>query len=419
MRVVHLSIYDRVGGACIAAYRQHLALKQKNVDSRMWVLSKVSGDIGVDSFTPQPHLRSRFGRAYRRWQIRSSHHKAKIRGEFFDFRSEYGKESIENMPSADILNVQFPHNFLDLPTLYSRVEKSVPIVVTLHEMSPFTGGCSYAFNCDRYKSSCGICPQIGSNGLNDLSARNWQMRKSAYAERLPGLLHFVADSHWIAKCASESGLLNGLPISVIHYGVDLDVFKPIDKKLARSVLGIGPNVPVIGFAAASVDNARKGIAHLDQAMRKMASRPIVVTWGSGYPQILNSFQHLHLGEVSDERLIALAYNAIDLFVMPSLEEAFGQTALESIACQTPVVAFAAGGITDTVRHEQTGLVVDVGDSSGLAAAMERLINDPQLRERLGFAGRVVAEKEFSYDLNATKYIQLYQNLLDSARGTSK
>jgi glycosyltransferase involved in cell wall biosynthesis len=96
--------------------------------------------------------------------------------------------------------------------------------------------------------------------------------------------------------------------------------------------------------------------------------------------------------------------------MPSLEEAFGQTALEAIACGTPVAAFAAGGIPETVRNEQTGLLASVGETLSLQVNIERLLSDGSLWEHCSKEGVKLAHKEFSYELNARKYIELYEAL---------
>jgi len=109
--------------------------------------------------------------------------------------------------------------------------------------------------------------------------------------------------------------------------------------------------------------------------------------------------------------MALAYNAANVFAMPSLEEAFGQTALEAIACGTPVAAFGAGGIVDTVRHEQTGLLAGVGSSAELRACIMKLLTDRQLWSSCSREGAHVASKEFSMELNAKRYVELYQTLL--------
>jgi len=168
----------------------------------------------------------------------------------------------------------------------------------------------------------------------------------------------------------------------------------------------------VAFAAASVSDTRKGMQHLVDALQGMREKPFLLTWGRSFPEALVDLPHLHLGNIDSEHLMAVAYNAADIFVMPSLEEAFGQTALEAIACGTPVAAFAAGGIPETVRNEETGLVASVGDTVALQANIERLLGDEVLRQRCSAAGVKLAHEEFSYELNARKYIELYEALCE-------
>ena len=245
----------------------------------------------------------------------------------------------------------------------------------------------------------------------DLSRQVWKRKHSGYNQRSRGSLHFVADSHWLATQAKSSGLLRERSISVIHYGVDTDIFRPMDRALARSVFNVPAGLPVLSFAAASIGDERKGMRNLMEAVSGMPSRPFLLTWGRGLPAGFDAIPHLHLGNIDSEHLMALAYNAADAFAMPSLEEAFGQTALEALACGTPVVAFAAGGIPDSVRHEQTGLLVPVGDNEGLRAAITRLLADRHLWNTLSEQGRRMVEAEFTMELNAKRYIELYQTLL--------
>ena len=149
---------------------------------------------------------------------------------------------------------------------------------------------------------------------------------------------------------------------------------------------------------------------LVEALQQSRQDPFLLTWGQNYPEGLSGIDHLHLGAIGNEHLMALAYNAGDVFVMPSLQEAFGQTALESIACGVPVVAFEAGGIPDTVKHEETGLLVPVGDSRALAGSIDRLLGDRDLAVRLGAQGREHAVQNFSMQVNAQAYTELYRSL---------
>ena len=111
MRVVHLSIFDRRGGACIAAYRQHTALRRSGVDSRMWVRFKVTDDSAVHAYAPPSTTIMRIKRTLRRNMLRRVRRNIGLRGEFFDDRSEYGGHELSGLPEADILNVQFSQEF--------------------------------------------------------------------------------------------------------------------------------------------------------------------------------------------------------------------------------------------------------------------------------------------------------------------
>ena len=196
-----------------------------------------------------------------------------------------------------------------------------------------------------------------------------------------------------------------------HAERDPQVYHPLDRAFARSVLGITSGIPVVSFAADAANDKRKGMHHLIEAIMGMPTKPFLLTWGRDFPPLLECLAHRHLGNINSEYLMALAYNAADVFAMPSLEEAFGQTALEAIACGTPVAAFAAGGIVDSVRHERTGLVAAVGNSEELRACIMKLLNDRPLWSSCSREGVRVASQEFSMELNAKRYVELYQTLL--------
>jgi glycosyltransferase involved in cell wall biosynthesis len=412
MRVLHLSIYDRFGGACIAGYRQHQALRRAGVDSQMFVRYKVTNDLFVHEFNPPSAWRIRIPRVLRRKVREWRRGRARLLGEMFTSTSEHGGVLMTHLPEADIVNVQFAWDFLDYPSFFSGLPQHVPVVVTIHEMATFTGGCSYAESCQGFLDRCGNCPRLGKPSDGDLSRNGWMERQEAFAERRKGNLYFVADSQWLKSEAQRSSLLNQYPISTIHYGLDYAIFKPLNREFARASFGIPVGSRVVSFAAASVTDPRKGIRFLVEAIQGMKEKPFLLTWGRSVPEALAGIPQLHLGNIDSEHLMALAYNASDVFVMPSQEEAFGQTALESIACGTPVAAFKAGGIPETVRHEQTGLLSRVGDAKKLRQNIERLLGDQELWRHCSENGPKVAKAEFSYEVNARNYIALYESLLE-------
>jgi glycosyltransferase involved in cell wall biosynthesis len=287
----------------------------------------------------------------------------------------------------------------------------VPVVVTMHGLENFTGGCSYTRGCTGFHRQCGDCPQLGAQSPNDLSAKEWRIRNDAFSLRKKGNLHFVADSHWMAAEARKSNLLREFPVSVIYYGIDTEIFRPLDRSAAHGAFDIPAGTPVLGFAADSISDERKGIRYLLAALQGLQKKPFLLTWGRDRAQALDTFPGLHLGHLDSEHLAAFVYNACDVFVMPSVEEAFGQTALEAQACGTPVAAFAAGGIPEVVQQEETGLLAPVGDVEKLRGNISRLLSDKHLRKNLGEKGAFLAVEKFSFRANAEQYTKLYAAML--------
>jgi glycosyltransferase involved in cell wall biosynthesis len=170
---------------------------------------------------------------------------------------------------------------------------------------------------------------------------------------------------------------------------------------------------VIAFAAVSVVDKRKGASCLIEAIQQMEEKPFLLTWGASFPPELEELPHLHLGSIDSEHLLATVYNAADVFVIPSMEEAFGQTALESLACGRPVVGSDVGGIPDMVRDGDTGLLVERGNAVALATALDQLAQDQDKRAQLGSNARELVLREFSFQKNAESYLELYQTMMNS------
>jgi glycosyltransferase involved in cell wall biosynthesis len=413
MKILHLSHYDRKGGACIAAYRQHQALRATGVDSVMWVRHKVTNDPHVFEYRPPSDVLSRTRRIARRRRLALNKKQAKPTGEMFDDRSEHGGGELLDLPPHDVINVQFSQGFVDLPALLAKIPATTPIVFTLHEMSMFTGGCSYAYDCRGFEKQCGNCHQLGNSQLNDFSRKSWMRKNEAYTQRDSSNLHFAADSHWIASEASKSSLLKDHAVSTMHYGVDTAIFRPLDAISCKGILGIPTDRPVIAFAAVSVADKRKGASCLIEAIQQMEEKPFLLTWGASFPPELEELPHLHLGSIDSEHLLATVYNAADVFVIPSMEEAFGQTALESLACGRPVIGSDVGGIPDMVRDGETGLLVERGNAAALATALDQLAQDQDKRAQLGSNARELVLREFSFQKNAESYVELYQTMMNS------
>ncbi|RPJ60694.1 MAG: glycosyltransferase, partial [Acidobacteria bacterium] len=109
--------------------------------------------------------------------------------------------------------------------------------------------------------------------------------------------------------------------------------------------------------------------------------------------------------------LPFVYSAADVFVMPSLQEAFGQTALEALSCGTPVAGFAAGGIPEIVQDGKTGLLSPVGAVDGLRDSIAHLLLNPSIAHGMSVEGRRWAVEHFSLEEQAAKYAELYDSIL--------
>jgi tetratricopeptide (TPR) repeat protein/glycosyltransferase involved in cell wall biosynthesis len=290
------------------------------------------------------------------------------------------------------------------------------IVWTLHDMNPFTGGCHYSGDCEKYKESCGACPQLGSNIEEDLARQNWNQKYYAF-QNLD--LNIVTPSKWLANCASKSSLLSKFPVSVLPYGFPLDTFKPYPKTDIRKSLNIPENASVILFGADSIVNARKGFVYLLEALKRLPLKkdnPMVVLTFGGFPeglQIETKHKIYNLGWIADESQIALAYSAADVFVIPSLEDNLPNTVIEAMACGVPVVGFDIGGIPDMIVHKKNGFLARPRDVDSLLEGIEWAISSPNGHKNISVLCRERVESKFALEVQAGAYKELYDAVISN------
>lgn len=313
--------------------------------------------------------------------------------------------------SPDVVNVHWVCNAFTSVGSIARLPR--PVVWTLHDMWPLTGGCVYSEDCDRYKHACGSCPVLGSTRDGDLSHRTW-MRKAKAWKNLD--LTIVTPSSWLADCARQSSLFRERRVERIPYGRDLARFSPQDRARARRAFDLPPDAPLVLFGAWG-DPRRKGGDLLETALGRLATegRPPgmqVVTCGRGGALTIPGLPSTHVGHLEDDALMAQLYSAADVTVVPSTAEALGLAALESIACGTPVVAFdAATGLPDVVDHRRNGYLARAFDPEDLAQGIAWVVEDRARHAMLSKNAREKAEREFSIERHVRSYITLFEELL--------
>jgi glycosyltransferase involved in cell wall biosynthesis len=320
--------------------------------------------------------------------------------------------------NPDIINLHWVCNgYLQIETL-SKFNK--PLVWTLHDMWPFTGGCDYIRDCENFKESCGNCPQLLSGTSWDLSRWVWQRKHKAWGNLN---LTIVATSSWMADCARASSLFKHLRVETVPLGLDTAKYRPIDKQVARNLLNLPQDKQLVLFGAINAtSDPRKGFHLLLPALQQISSsgwqeRLELVVFGSSQPEqpIDLGFNTHYLGFVHDDLALALIYAAADVAIVPSIQEAFGQTASESLSCGTPVVAFNANGLKDIVDHQQNGYLAKPFEVEDLAQGIIWVLEDKERQQKLRYHAREKSLQTFSAEIQARRYLSLYEEILEACK----
>ena len=423
MKILHLSTADNGGGASRSAYRLHNGLRRSGQDSRMYVLEKYTSDPWVTQFQSSRGRIAWIARNARRLRLnlslrRYARTSPPERTFFSEDRTPFYEDACRQMPQTDLINLHWLAGFLDLGAFFGWLPPSMPLVWTLHDMASFTGGCCHAMGCDRFTQQCGACPQLGSSDEGDLTRDVWRRKQKYYSSLEPSRFHIVTPSGWLGGEVKRSPLLSRFPRSVIPYALDLEVFKPRDRRFSREVLGIPQEAKVILFVSNGLHVHLKGFKHLIGALEGMdpTSGLFLLCLGFGSPPELQRFPHSHITSMNDDRSLSMVYSAADVFVLPSLADNLPNTMLESLACGTPVVAFAAGGIPDAVRPGVTGLLAKTGESAELRSAMLELLSNDSKRAEMSANCRRIALAEYDLSVQTRRYVQMYTEMLRQRAG---
>ena len=420
MKILHLTLSDSDGGAARAAYRIHKGLCSENIDSRMLVLYKKTNDntvfeayetYGKFSKLKRYNIVSKFVNKINKLHLKLIWSKYPNRGEvpFFLFGKSQVEDSVQKIES-DILHLHWINSFVNFN---EKQLKEKPVVWTLHDCNPFTGLCHSLVDCEKHKTKCGSCPILKSNDSKDISATNFLKKQKRY-NRLN--LHIVCPSNWMAEKVRESVLLTNFELSIIHHGLNISVFSPIEKQIAKEALKFNKNKKVVLYGAINAKvNKLKGYHFLHKALIELRVKYSkddvqIVIFGEADGGTIADFETTYLGHISDDRFLSVIYSSADVMVVPSIQEAFGLTASESLACGTPVTAFATSGLLDIVDHKKNGYLAKPFESDDLANGISWCLennNDGQL----SINGRNKVLNNFTIDIMTEKYLSLYKSIL--------
>jgi len=423
MKIALINTYDIQGGAARAAYRLHRGLIQLGHDSIMLSRYRFSSDETVQSVVAESGSADAQLECTRFAMIQSHYidtHRTAFSNTLFSLPYPgFYLTSLQAIQNAEVINLHWVAQFQSPVTIKKLGGLNKPIVWTLHDMWPFTGGCHYSAGCSKYQQDCSACFQIANDPYN--------LAAAILADKIAswdGLsFTIVAPSRWLADCARQSTLFCNHRIEVIPNSLETDIFAPLPKADAKSQLGIDPETTTLLFGAATATEKRKGFSELIRAIEICLEHPQFQELAAcrkieilcfGYPsEQLNELRVpvRSVGFVESDAQLGIIYSAANLFILPSLEDNLPNTMLEAMSCGTPVLAFNVGGIPDVVIPGKTGWLVPDRDVAQLAEALLQIVLHPETARSMGSNCRHLMEEQFSLSVQANRYLALYQDLL--------
>jgi glycosyltransferase involved in cell wall biosynthesis len=232
----------------------------------------------------------------------------------------------------------------------------------------------------------------------------------------------VGNSRWTTNMAAAAAVFqNAVSCRTIHPAFEPAEFVRHKKAAAKDLLGCDPQAFTVGFGCAALTDRNKDFPAFLKVLGRLAGHRKLeaVVFGEGFRESDCPSVKIHsLGKLGSNRLLSLAYSAMDVFVMTSKIETFGQVALEAQACGTPVCAFEVGGLSDAVRQGETGWLSPSGNIDALAANIDLLLSDAGQHRSMADCGHDWTRSHFTLKAATQSYLDLYQEALSEDRSNS-
>lgn len=326
---------------------------------------------------------------------------------------------------ADILHLHNLHggyfNLWSLPLLSALK----PTVWTLHDMQAFTGHCAHSLECGRWQSitGCGNCPSLSiyPHLWRDSTRQLWQDKYTIYTH---SSLYLVTPSLWLQRL-TEKSLLKDFPLVCIPNGADTSIYRPQNQQEARHLLGLPQNALLVGGCADDgLANPWKGGKYALETILELKKQfPDLRFLNIGVktaPEALQGVDWVHhIPYVHEPAQLARLYAALDLLLYPSLADSQSLVCVECLCCGTPIVGFATGGVPEVVRDSLDGMLVPTHDEAALIKAATTLLQDADLRKKMGTEAAASAAQRFNLALFAQRYEKAYEETLRMPRSVEK
>lgn len=379
LRFAHLTMQTR-GGAGMSALKLHEALLREGHYSELYVAHHtIFTDKAVKIPTKKQYKQNWWNLGT--VQIDKSHHNIVSSG-YAGTDEEFIRKAAED---ADVTILRWITATISDYQIARLCKTGKPLLWILSDMAPFTGGCHYSNDCNKYQSHCFPCPL-----LSDPKDRTCQL-KVFRRKLLWKNIRVIAPSEWIAQKAKSSTIFRDMPIHTVRTGVELDVYHPSERPCERERAGLSMDDIVILFGADSASDPRKGIALIESALLILKShiekdrQVVAMIFGSGSENMaIPGVRTVPLGSINpeDKERLRGIYSSADLMLLPYIEDNLPNVMLESLACGTPVVCFSACGMKDVIHNSINGWLAAPFDPRSLANGMLNCLKYPMSRQSI-------------------------------------
>lgn len=406
MKIAIVNFNESKGGAAMASKRLFNALNKENINVKYFVQFKESND---DKIIGQNH--TLFKKIYAK--ILTKYDEFKLRKYKKDPFSLFSLGIVGNQNIIKSINKYEPDivhiHWINAGMLSIKQIKQInaPIVWSMHDMWPFTGGCHYSKKCLKYYQKCNKCPILNSNNEDDLSSVVFNQKIELYSKNN---ISFIGLSKWIMNEAKKSALLKNQIIANLPNPINIKEFYNFDTKKARIQLGLPLDKKLILFGAVGAESdPRKGFVFLKKALNVINIDAELVIFGSNNKTNYYNFKIHHLGLISNVKMLNLIYNSVDVIIVPSIQENLSNIIVESIATGTPVVCFDIGGNRDIISHNKTGYLASPFDYKDLANGIVKMIYSDKKLIKEHCLNTIMSK--FESQKVAKEYIQFYKTII--------
>lgn len=317
----------------------------------------------------------------------------------------------EEYKKADVIHFHMFHNTKISIISLLQICSEKKVVMSFHDPWSITGRCVHFGECEKWRTGCKECKNL--NTLFDFKEDNcnsmWKLKKMIYEKINPEI---VVSSKYMYDLVKQSPLTKHFTnVHIIPLGIDLEYFNNnIEKKEARKKFNI-PDDNIVLFLRAQ--QAFKGTSYIVEALKMLDTdkKITILTCDekNRFKEVQNKYNVIDYGRMNNEEL-KYAFNACDVFLMPSIGETFGMMAIEAMACSKPVIIFNNTALPAVTHAPECGVLVENKNSEKLKCAIEYLIDDKEERQRRGELGRKICEEQYSIKKYNESLIKLYKEI---------